>query len=79
MMNRLRFLRNSLAVWFGSNARWTALVKLQANKKIYDFRFFFVSGLYPISRAKSKPTTWKGVILLSCLFAIFQLVGLRKR
>ena len=44
MMNRLRCLRNSLAVWFGSNARWTALVKLQANKKIYDFRFFFVLG-----------------------------------
>ena len=79
MMNRLRCLMNSLAVWFGSNARWTALVKLQAKKKIYDFRFLFVLGLYPIGPAKSRPTTWKGVILLSCLFAIFQLVGLRKR
>ena len=51
---------NSLAVWFCSNARWTALVKLQENNKIYDFRFFFVLSLYPIGSAKSSSTTRKG-------------------
>ena len=33
---------NSSAVWFGSNSRWTALVKRQANNKIYGFPSFFV-------------------------------------
>ena len=55
------------------------MVTLQANNKIYAFPSFFVLILYPIGPAMSRPTTWKGVILLSCLFSIFQLVGVRKR
>ena len=51
---------NSSAVWFGSNSRWTALFKLQANNKIYVFPSFFVAILYPIGLAKSRPITWKG-------------------
>ena len=43
------------------NSRWTALVKLQANNKIYAFPSFFVLSLYPIGPAKSRPTTSKGV------------------
>ena len=37
MMNGLRCLMNSSAVWLGSNSRWTALVTLRANNKIYAF------------------------------------------
>ena len=55
MINHLRYRMNSSAVWFGSNSRWTALVK-----KLYAFPvFFFVLSLYPIGPAKSRPTTWK--------------------
>ena len=53
-------MTNSSAVLFGSNSRWTALFKLQANNKIYVFPSFFVVILYPIGPAKSRPTTWKG-------------------
>ena len=34
MINHLRYRMNSSAVWFGSNFRWTALVKLQADNKL---------------------------------------------
>ena len=60
MINHLRHRMNSSAVWFGSNFRWTALVKLQADNKLYAFPvFFFVLSLYPIGPAKSRPTIWK--------------------
>ena len=60
MMNHLRYRMNSSAVWFGHNSRWTALVKLQADNKLYAFPvFFFVVSLYPIGPAKSRPSTWK--------------------
>ena len=61
MINHLRYRMNSSAVWFGSNFRWTALVKLQADNKLYAFPvfFFFVLSLYRIGPAKSRPTTWK--------------------
>ena len=51
---------NSSAVRFGSNFRWTALFKLEANNKICAFPCVFVLSLYPIGPAKSRPTTWKG-------------------
>ena len=62
MMNQLRCLMNSSAVRFGSNFRWTALFKLEANNQMYAFPSFFVLSLYPIhvGPAKSRPTTWKG-------------------
>ena len=50
---------NSLAVCFGTNSGWTALVRLKANNKIYAFPSFFVFSLYPICPAKSRPTTLK--------------------
>ena len=60
MITHLRYRMNSSAVWFGSNFRWTALVKLQADNKLYAFPvFFFVLSLYHIGPAKSRPTTWK--------------------
>ena len=61
MISHLRYRMNSSAVWFGSNFRWTALVKLQADNKLYAFPvfFFFVLSLYRIGPAKSRPTTWK--------------------
>ena len=60
MRKQLRCLINSSAVRFGSNFRWTALFKLEANNKIYVFPSFFVLSLYPIGPAKSRSTTWKG-------------------
>ena len=51
-MNRLRCLMNSSAVWFGSNSRWTALVKLQANDKIYGFPFFLWREFVPHTSCK---------------------------
>ena len=60
MINHLRCLMNSSAVWFGSNSSWTPLFKLQANNKIYVFPSFFVLILYPIGPAKASRTTWKG-------------------
>ena len=47
---------NSSAVRFGSNPRWTDLVKLQANNKMYAFPLFGL-GLYP---AKSTLTASNG-------------------
>ena len=46
-MNRFRCLMNSSAVWFGSNSRWTALVKRQANNKIYVFPSFSILTFKP--------------------------------
>ena len=46
MMNGLRCLMNSSAVWLGSNSRWTALVTLRANNKIYAFVLSFLDFVY---------------------------------
>ena len=46
---------NSSAVRFGSNPRWTDLVKLQANNKMYALPLFGL-GPYPIGSAKSTLT-----------------------
>ena len=56
---RLGGLMNSSAVRFGSNPKWTDLVKLQANNKMYAFPLFGL-GLYPIGPAKSTLTASNG-------------------
>ena len=47
----------SCLVW--QQLKGTALVKLQANNKIYAFPSFFVLSFYPIGPAKPRPTTSK--------------------
>ena len=48
----------SCLIW--QQLQGTALVKLQANNKIYAFPSFFVLSFYPIGPAKPRPTTSKG-------------------
>lgn len=50
---------NSSAVRLGSNPRWTDLVKLQANNKMYAFPLLGL-GLYPIGHAKTMLTASNG-------------------
>ena len=79
MRNQLRCLMNSSAVRFGSNFRWPVLFKLEGNNKIHAFSSVFV--LICILEVLQSPGQLlrKGLIFLSCLLAVFQLVGLRKQ
>ena len=69
---------NSSTAWFGSNSRWTALVKSQASIKIYAFPSFFALSLYPIGPAKSRPTPSKGTDPSLLSFGSFPAGGFEK-
>ena len=79
MRNQLRWLMNSSAVRFGSNVSWTVLFKMEENNKIHAFPSVFV--LICILEVLQSPGQLlrKGLIFLSGLLAVFQLVGLRKQ